>query len=403
MMIDREDSPRTQAVLNNRLLRSHLSLISIGVITLGIITPPAFGALTQRDLENKIKEAKVLRNGERISLTTREEECTIHKFRAPESTDTEKDCKIDAVLIARVVMNSDSSIKKVRVRFFEPNDPSKYSEVLVGLPAIKAFGMGALSHADLLASLDVTHGVDNSQLQQQASSTAAATQTATAGDSKADVSASDEVVDGPYKEERSKLLEQIKELQKRKINTQAYTELFGLMEATAKTGDKAAVSEKLDRLTQAVNSQMKALSQQGKHALANKAAAGAALNYDAPAQSIDPSTMSAEEKMKLLMYKQSKMLYGDFIAVPGPNESDRGLITHVVLSKKKQGYNVDQDKRMIQDLNALATKGDRANLVKKINAAFVYLHISQDDVIAWKKQYKRQQDWTNSLTRFSQQ
>ncbi|MBX9720305.1 MAG: hypothetical protein K2X81_02825, partial [Candidatus Obscuribacterales bacterium] len=123
---------------------------------------PVMAEFGPKELEAKIKEAKILPEGDRISSVIHADEALVSKYKPVSPDDKQKNCKIEAILIGKEVMSAAPTIKKVRVRFFERLAPSKYSEILVSAADIKAFAVGAISQDDLLASLDITSGVEHS-------------------------------------------------------------------------------------------------------------------------------------------------------------------------------------------------------------------------------------------------
>ncbi len=350
--------------------------LSALLIVAGYYTNPVFATLlSSKELEKKIEASGVVRPGERISLGGKDDEVIVHKYRAKDSTDTEKDCKIEAVLISKAVMDADNSVKKVKTRFFEPLNPSMYSEVLVGLSAIKAYATGVITQEDLLASLELNSGVEKSQSPQSI------TKAAPSNESKVDHIDLTGVVDGPLKDERAKLLSQIKQLHDLNVNTKAYTEQFSTMEEKVQAGDSSETATLLIRLKSSVESQLNALAQKGKR----PATGGSQTSAGSGEQDSDSSSMKAK------MYEYSKKKYGNFAAPPGPYESDRGLIAAAVLHKKKYGLDVSADERMCVVLNNLAIRGDKATLAKKIPVIFQYLHITQSDVDKWRISQKKWQ------------
>lgn len=84
---------------------------------------------------------------------------------------------------------------------------------------------------------------------------------------------------------------------------------------------------------------------------------------------------------------------GALAPVPGPYESDRGLIASVVLEKKRSGYDTASDEAMVANLNRLASKGDSTALAKKISEAFSYLRISQEQVTEWRNRPHGRGGW----------
>jgi hypothetical protein len=80
---------------------------------------------------------------------------TVSTFRNPESN--ARDCKIDAVMIAKTLMSEHQfGIKKVRVQFHEPIGTSPtFQQVDVTLAEVEGFAHGTVSQKDLLDSLQI--------------------------------------------------------------------------------------------------------------------------------------------------------------------------------------------------------------------------------------------------------
>ena len=69
----------------------------------------------------------------------------------------------------------------------------------------------------------------------------------------------------------------------------------------------------------------------------------------------------------------------------GPYELERQLLTSTLWRMKSQGMNVQREEQMVNELNILAAKGDRASLDVKIPRAFAIMKIRDTEVEAWKR------------------
>ncbi|MBC7998736.1 MAG: hypothetical protein IAF58_12380 [Leptolyngbya sp.] len=119
---------------------------------------PARATLVQdKDLVSAIERSKVLSPGVGISVhvDNENERAYVSTFRNPKTDDN--DCKIDAVLIARTVIDaSNSQICRVTAYFYDRD--LSYKEVAVTQGDVAAFGGGQSSKETLLSSLVVTPG-----------------------------------------------------------------------------------------------------------------------------------------------------------------------------------------------------------------------------------------------------
>lgn len=371
-------------------LKLKLSLLL--VLTLQTATLAALGP---KEIENKLKEAKLLAPGEKIAAEVRNEEVVVYKFPPMQSNALEKDCKIDAILISKTVLDADPSAKRVKVRFIERADHSKFSEVLVGIAAIKGFATGTTTQDELLGSLVLTPGSDPNPPAPFASGTGEV------------VNAN--VVDGPYKAERADLFNQIHELENQNVNTTVYKNEFARLEELAKKGDKMGSSDLLDRLNKAVSDQLKAIAQKGKRPITTVASASAGTpssaipnvgrgeeeehhhhhhhdDHESKLERLQELLGGGEVDEKQMMFTLGKMQLGDLAPAPGPYENERSLISRVLIWKRDVfRENIAPCIPMFRNLNTYAKTGDTKRMVAGINQFYEYLHISQQLIDTWKR------------------
>lgn len=341
----------------------------------------SLATLTANELEDKIKGAKILQTGERISSQIKPPEAVIHKYRTAESTNSDNDCKIEAVLLAKVAMESDPEITKVKVRFFERNEPSRYSEVSVGAGDVKAFASGDITQKQLLSSLDLVRGFENSPA-------AAAKSASTVSGAKRDgnMDGLQSVVSGPLQSERNVLLDRIKSLHQKGVGTLPYTRQFLLLEDLAKSGDSSGTADALDKLSISVKDQEMALARSEQRSKASSVPSDAS-NSTAESRSASEDPSMKKEELKQLVYKYFQEEYGDFMPVEGPYKEERSLIAQVLVERKKHGQSTKEYVPMFKELNAYAKIGDKATLASKIINAFTYLHITPEVRADWRRNY----------------
>lgn len=91
---------------------------------------------------------------------------------------SDADCKIEAVIVAKGIIDAFPSITKVRVRFYEPSASLAYRQVLVTITDVKAYAGRLVTKEQLLSSLDVDH-VNDAKAAAAAGTTASAVPTPT--------------------------------------------------------------------------------------------------------------------------------------------------------------------------------------------------------------------------------
>jgi hypothetical protein len=193
---------------------------------------PAMAAITAEEVVKVVEKAKILTSEYKVTASVGGGEARINTYRNPKASD--KDCKIDAVLIAKEVMQADpSAITRVSVRFYDTTNISRYREVVVRQGDVKAFGSRQMSPDALLSSIEITVGDMN----------AGRGQRKTAGG----------VFEGPLVGERTQALGRIQMLRERGVGVTPFMVLFNAAEEQAKTGDKNSLIESLNALNAALN------------------------------------------------------------------------------------------------------------------------------------------------------
>ena len=114
---------------------------------------PANAALSPADVANSIYKRDFLAPGTSVNVRIDKDQVFVSTYRHASSD--EKDCKIDAILIARAAMDlAPNEISRVTSYFFG-KDLSNYQEVAVTAGDIKAFASGQSDNDQLLSSLTV--------------------------------------------------------------------------------------------------------------------------------------------------------------------------------------------------------------------------------------------------------
>lgn len=130
-----------------------ISSLSAAILMSSAFTASACAAISPENLSKAIEDAKILGPDYKITATFAGQEAVVSTYLNRASKDQEKDCKIDAVLIAKKVMELDSDKVRVKVRFYT-FDQKSYQELTVTAGDIAAFGSGSISQDKLLASLE---------------------------------------------------------------------------------------------------------------------------------------------------------------------------------------------------------------------------------------------------------
>lgn len=142
-----------------RIEIAHGKLLLILITTIGTtLVPPCVDAKpTADDLKNAITQASILGPDCRINVVTESNQAIVTTFLDRASKREDDDCKINAVLIAKNIMQMDSDVVKVKVLFYDV-DAVKYRQVVVKAGDVLALGGGQIDNQKLLSSLEITSG-----------------------------------------------------------------------------------------------------------------------------------------------------------------------------------------------------------------------------------------------------
>jgi hypothetical protein len=132
--------PYRQARLLTMVLTVSMSLTLISSIKIPALA--ASFSLTDAEVVNALEKAKILAPSIRLNARVSPDEVIIATYKNPKAED--KDCKIDAVLIAKAVMDlAPGEVPRVTVYFYSSSTLSKYKQVEVTAGDVKAFASGA--------------------------------------------------------------------------------------------------------------------------------------------------------------------------------------------------------------------------------------------------------------------
>lgn len=117
---------------------------------------PAGAAVDTAAITAALEEGNVFASGIRVSVRLNGDEATISTYRNSQANDD--DCRIEAVLAAKTVIDlAPDDIYRVLVYFYEP-DLSSYKQVQVSRGDVKSFASGETSKEELLKSLRIKSG-----------------------------------------------------------------------------------------------------------------------------------------------------------------------------------------------------------------------------------------------------
>lgn len=133
-----------------RVVPLSLSLLASSFIT---FTFPTFvsAAVTGADVVSAIDKSKILDASIRVNAQVTPGVVYVSTYKNPKAND--KDCKIEAVLLAKTVMELDANVPRVEIRFYNQNALSRYKKISVSAGDVKAFASGTMSEEQLINSL----------------------------------------------------------------------------------------------------------------------------------------------------------------------------------------------------------------------------------------------------------
>ena len=132
-------------------MNKRFGLIALLAISLGLGFPPATLALSGADVVAAIDKAKVLDASIRVNAQVTPEVIYISTYKNPKAND--RDCKIEAVLLAKTVIVLDNKVPRVEIRFYSQNALSRFKKISVSAGDVKAFAAGTMQEDQLLNSL----------------------------------------------------------------------------------------------------------------------------------------------------------------------------------------------------------------------------------------------------------
>ncbi|CAN5416375.1 hypothetical protein BH11CYA1_BH11CYA1_38060 [soil metagenome] len=199
--------------------------------------PPA---ITAAEMVTVIQNAKIVGSDYPVRASIIDQEAIITTKRNPKAVD--KDCKIDAIMIGKVLVETYSKeILRVKV-IFSDYEKQIYTSVNLSKGDLTAFADGKLSQDDLLNSIQLTtYKEDVSPFAPRGGSGTSSTGAAP----------------GPLLEKRLLLLSRIEGLKQKGTNVKAYVDYFNTIEDAVKNGDEEKVKALTASLSEKLNDQEK--------------------------------------------------------------------------------------------------------------------------------------------------
>jgi len=196
--------------------------------------------LTPAEMILVIRNAKIVTAESPIRASILNQEAIITTKRNAKATD--KDCKIDAIMIGKVLVDTYSKeILRVKV-LFSDYENGKYTSVSLSKGDLTAFADGKLSQDDLLSSLQLTtYQEDVSPFSDKGGESATTTG----------------ISPGPLLDKRLLLLSRIESLRQKGTNVKAYTDYFNTIEDAVKNSDEEKVKSLIASLSDKLNDQEK--------------------------------------------------------------------------------------------------------------------------------------------------
>ena len=190
-----------------------------------------------------LRNAKVVNPQYPLRASMNEHEGIVTTQRNPKATD--KDCKIDAVLMAKTLMDSyPGEILRVKV-LFSDYDKQTCSAIKITKGDVESYGSGTIKQDEFLESLEVSTFKENDS----------------PFGTQAGQSLSIAVVPGFLQDKRLVLLSRIEALEHKGTNTKAFMQYFQQIEDLVKQGDEKQTLTMIQSLSRSLDDQ-EALRQQ---------------------------------------------------------------------------------------------------------------------------------------------
>lgn len=357
------------------------SCVCPAIIVLAIIWAQAASAVANAEqLAKAVNDSKILGSDTEIraELVGGDKEALIFATRNPQATD--RDCKIDAVLIAKKVMDvGPASLTKVKVTFYDQTNKNNFRQVSVTKGDVKAYAARVIDEETLLDELEYK-AVQSSRAQNK---TGEASGTAPKAD----------VATGPATEARATLLSRIQALKEKGVGVAPFMAQFNQIEENAKQGQEKAVAGALETLNAAVDGQFeqlkkiqeqKRLQESERFAkLAGKKRQLEENNARASAEAKDKMREKQEEWDRQERMEFARAHLGNLAPSEGPSFKRRMRIAFVLKRKIDTGVDVSNLLPVWNNLQRSAPSAEPDQLSPQVKWLETALGISTDSPEHW--------------------
>lgn len=312
-------------------------------------------AVTPEEVGKTIKDAHILTPGYDIKPVLTSDSALITSFRNPQASD--KDCKVDAVLITRKVIALDpQKFKTVEVYFYDTKNPTQYTKVAVSAEDISRFGAGKLSQAQLMDTVGLVHG----QIKAQANPLGQFRQ-----QSYTQILQRSDVVPGPMATERAQLLSQIRQLNGSKIDkrqVQTLSQNFVLIEDLARYNQRDGLAAQITLLKERI-------AQLGKGSIAPQMRAGTFAKPEAGQQKMQEQAPDFAKKQQQMIDALRSELGSDAPS-PGPLLMERARAVKRIKQMQRFGVPEEEVERLMRtyrDVDYIARHGTADEVARKMS------------------------------------
>lgn len=344
------------------------SLIQLA-LTLGLVLTvnlPVIAGYTATDIENSIKDAKILAKGFEPNVYIQGSQVAITLRRHPDAK--EEDCKIDAVLMAKAAMDAAGpNIERFDVTFYEPDSTSRYTQVSVNTKDLKDLSAGKLSKEQLLAKCQVHRHLSEN------------TVNALKGKSYGQILNS--VNPGPYEHDRVILQSRIRKLEEKHVEVRPCWDLFLRIEdRVANKMSEQDIANLINELSQRLDEEEDILA--GKKPGGRAAHKGGKPGGQYPGQNSgqygqysgqNPAQMPAQQGYG----NQPNMVLGALAPVQGPLYGRRVRIGARIKQLQAEGQDVSPYMNLYQSVDKMASMGYSKELELRIKILEAKLGMSR--------------------------
>jgi hypothetical protein len=230
---------------NPKRQKNIIPSLAIAIIFAGHAFTPASAQkqASPTELVAMLRNAKIVSPLYPLRASVNEKEAIVTTQRNPKATDN--DCKIDAVLMAKTLIQSfPGDVLRIKV-LFSDYEKQTCSAVKISKGDVESYGSGSLKQEEFLQSIGIETFKENDN--------------PFAIDGGHSVSTG--VVPGFMQEQRLVLHSRIEALRTKGTNTKAFMDYFGQIEDLVKKGDEKQAQQMIESLSHSIDDQEKARQQ----------------------------------------------------------------------------------------------------------------------------------------------